>query len=217
MMMWTWAKKVGVHIELVNNGDDCMIIMERKDLERFMLGAEGFFTKCGFRMVFEEPVYELPKLEFCQSRPIRTRAGMMMVRNIPTVLSKDTQTTLDIDDIAKREQWFYAIGDCGLSMYGDIPVLREFYNMFATQGSKCDYRRQKHFMMSGRAYESRGMSKKYSADIMEETMYDIWCAWGITPCEQLVLEEHYRNVNLRNMTSVGELPHIRVSNVLLPY
>jgi hypothetical protein len=142
---------------------------------------------------------------------------MMMVRNIPTVLSKDTQTTLDIDDIAKREQWFYAIGDCGLSMYGDIPVLREFYNMFATQGSKCDYRRQKHFMMSGRAYESRGMNKKYSADIMEETMYDIWCAWGITPCEQLVLEEHYRNVNLRNMTSVGELPHIRVSNVLLPY
>jgi len=216
-MMWTWAKKCGVKVELINNGDDCMIFMERSDLEKFRHGALDFFTACGFRMVFEEPVYELPKVEFCQSRPIRTRDGVLMVRNIPTVLSKDTMTTLDLTDRATREQWFYAIGDCGLSMYGDIPVLREFYNTFSRFGRYCDYRKQRHFQVSGRHYESRGMHKKYSTDIIAETVFDIWVAWGITPHEQAVLEEHYHRVDLSCMQNIGEIPNDRSNYVQLPY
>lgn len=216
-MMYTWAKRVGVDIEFINNGDDCVIIMESSELDRFREGAVDFFRQCGFRMVFESPVYHLPQIEFCQSHPIRTRDGVVMVRNMPTTLGKDLMTTVDMTSQTTRDQWLYSVGDCGMSMYGDIPVFRDFYDMFMKAGRKCNYRLHRDFQIAGRYYDSVGMSKKYSPSIMPETMFDVYLAWGITPIEQNALERHYRRCSLKELISPEPLLPFRDNQVLLPY
>lgn len=217
MMMFTWAKRVGVDIEFINNGDDCVIIMESSELDRFRRGAVDFFRSCGFRMVLEAPVYNLPEIEFCQAHPIRTATGVVMVRNIPTVLGKDLMTTVDMTSDATRDQWLYSVGDCGLAMYGDIPILRDFYRMFYTAGRECDYRSHRDFQVAGRYYDSVGMTKRYSTSILPETMYDIYCAWGITPVEQNTLERHYRRCSLHQLGLPKSIPMHRSNQVVLPY
>lgn len=216
-MMYTWSKLCGVSIELINNGDDCMIFMESCDLKRFTDGADNFFRDMGFRMVFEKPVYELPQVEFCQSRPIRVAGGTLMVRNIPTVLGKDMMTTLDLSNRKTFREWCYAVGDCGLSMYGAVPVLRDFYNMFAKCGKEVNYRESREFLTSGRQFSSRGMRYKYTSEVEAETIYDIWVAWGITPAQQGILEAHFRRTDLLEFKERGEVPRERTNTVELPY
>lgn len=69
-LIYAYSKEVGVEVELMNNGDDCQVIMERKDLNRYCSRVEKWFEVYGYRMQVEPPAYEFEQLEFCQARPV---------------------------------------------------------------------------------------------------------------------------------------------------
>jgi len=123
-----------VSIKLLNNGDDCVVIMEKDDLERFNLGLDNWFMDMGFRMVAEEPVYELHQIEFCQMHPIELGDACRMVRNIPSTLRKDTMTVHPLSNGVHREKWCTAVGTGGLWLTGGVPILQDFYTTYQRIG-----------------------------------------------------------------------------------
>jgi len=210
-MVHAYSKHCGVEVKLVNNGDDCVVFMERKYEIQFSFGLKEWFLELGFRMVAEAPVYELPKVEFCQMRPIRIGHDVVMVRNIPIALAKDSMCLLPLRRECEFKEWLGAIGGCGAALCSGVPVMQAFYNRLIEVGTVDTKFGDILMMNSGMARLSVGMMAREDA-ITPESRYDVWVAWDILPDHQVALEQQYRNMVLkfgnRVLGSHDEVPSI---------
>lgn len=190
-LVYTFAKLRGVDIKLCNNGDDCFIMCESEDLDRLLLGIDQWFGEMGFRLTTEKPVFNLNQIEFCQMRPIELEDGScIMVRNIQVALRKDTMCIIDLTSVKVLKSWLTAVGRGGLSLTGGIPIIQNLYRKYITLGcgvvSKISEQINRH---SGLFLISQGMTRQFSLP-SAEVRCQVFIAWGITPDEQLAIEEY---------------------------
>lgn len=189
-MVYAYAKTRGVHVKLLNNGDDCVVMMEEEDMARFNCGLEGWFMEMGFRMVAEPPVRELHQIEFCQMHPIEVGEECRMVRNIPSTLRKDTITVHRLTDAVHREKWCTAVGTGGLWLTGGIPVLQDFYQTYQRIGCmRASNMLDDPTFATGMRLMSKGMREHYR-EPDAWTRVQVFEAWGITPDEQVAIEAY---------------------------
>lgn len=191
LMALYYIKKKPFKIEFVNNGDDCLLILEEKNLSG-LKDLEQEFRDFGYKMVREVPVYEFEQIEFCQTKPLLTVNGWQMVRNVATCLSKDvTCVTLGHDTKAYRV-WLKKIGECGMNLNKGVPILQNFYNMldrFGIEGKlstgsqfQCDYAWQNKM--------AKGIVTT-NTEITETCRYSFWLQTGISPDQQVEVEKYF--------------------------
>lgn len=190
-MVWTYLAERGVRASLANNGDDCVVIMEQRDLRRFQDGLSEWFTEMGFTMKVEEPVTVFERIEFCQTHPLWTPEGYMMVRDGLTAMAKDCHTVLPLEQGNMAAGWCTAIGECGLSLSGGVPIFQEFYLALLRIGKGARMGRHPA-LESGFARLSVGMQRKVAV-VSDATRVSFWEAFGILPSEQELLEERLRS------------------------
>lgn len=198
-MIYSYMSEKGMKPCAVNNGDDVVCFMERKDLPKFMDGIGQWFTEMGFTMKVEEPVYELERVEFCQAKPLWTPEGYIMCRNIVTAPAKDATSTKPLDSAPAFLRYLAAIGQCGGALSGGVPIFQEFYEMLTRNGkgaTKVQEALEHGLVAGGLAIQSRGMNRTYGS-IHPRSRYSFWLAFGVTPSQQLVAEEYYRNLSLK--------------------
>lgn len=147
-MTYSLCKTLGINHEVMNNGDDMVVIMESGDLEQFLQEVPGWFESLGFKMKVEPPVYELEEIEFCQMHPVFDGEEWRMVRNL-SALSKDLMCSSAPEQISS---WIRAVGQGGLSLYEGLPVYDAFYRWLSKFG-KVKHKAHKHvnFTSSGMA------------------------------------------------------------------
>jgi hypothetical protein len=184
---------------LANNGDDCVLIFERKNLPR-VANLGPWFLDFGFEMEIEEPVDCIEKIVFCQTQPVWTPNGYIMVRDHNTARDKD-MTVLKphyLDSVGGYDLLRGAIGDGGTAMCGRIPVFNEFYRTFQKDSRKVNSRGKKMQIveMSGFWYLTRGMKESYGTP-HPMTRLSYYIAFGVTPGEQEALEELYRTTTMQ--------------------
>lgn len=195
-MVYAWASSCGVDVKLLNNGDDCVVLMESEHYTRFITGLDEWFLEMGFRMVAERPVYNLHEIEFCQMHPIELGDECRMVRNLPSTLRKDSLTTHPMTRAQHRAKWMTAVGTCGLWLTGGVPVLQDFYQSYQRVGCNAASRIvDDPTFATGMRLMARGMKEQYREP-------DAWArvqvfeAWGITPDEQVAVERYYQEYTL---------------------
>lgn len=189
---YAWSKSI--HLELANNGDDCMIILEYHDLRRFTEGFSEFCYSLGFRMVVEDPVYSLEKIEFCQMHPIQTPDETRMVRSPWVAREKDSISINDIRSITAYRKWMWAVGEGGMALSTGIPVFQNMYSSMARIGTVSNIGSSLQ-MECGARFLRAGLMSKY-LPIAPTTRVSFYEAYGITPDEQEALEEYYDRLNL---------------------
>lgn len=193
-MVWCYARARGIRIRLANNGDDCIVFMDRKDVENFSFGLEEWFFELGFRMTVEAPVYKLADIEFCQMHPIQTRSGWTMVRNFDVAREKDSMSIIPLTTESLFRKWIYAVGECGLALTSGVPVFQEMYKMYMRNGIPSKI--SKHpAMASGARMLSKGLAAKEDI-IVPMARVTFFEAWGVTPDEQVALEKYYASLVL---------------------
>jgi len=190
-IIWCWLRACGVKASLANNGDDCVVIMESEDLPQFSLGFAEYAAELGFTMVVEDPVYDFELIEFCQTHPVCVGGEWRMVRNYHTAREKDSMCLFPLDSAGALSSWLYAVGECGLSLCSGVPVMQEMYLAMMRNG-KPSHMSDAVFMQSGSRMMSAGMDAKMTP-VLESTRYSFYIAFGITPDEQVAMEEYYRN------------------------
>lgn len=201
-MVYSYAKERGVCIKLLNNGDDCVVIMEKEDLLKFNRGLDSWFLDMGFRMVAEDPVYELHQIEFCQMHPIEIGDACRMVRNIQTTLRKDSMTVHPLTNEKHRQKWCTAVGTGGLWLTGGVPVLQDFYSCYQRIGCmRSSNMLDDPTFATGMRLMSRGMEEHYR-EPDAWTRVQVFEAWGISPDEQIAIERHLRDFYLDDHTVV---------------
>lgn len=191
-MVYSYSRERGVHVKLMNNGDDCVVFMEQEDLSRFQTGLSEWFLALGFRMEAEAPVYDIHQIEFCQMRPIKTTNGWTMVRNIPKTMHKDSLCLLPLRNEREMREWLGAIGDCGQSLTHGVPVMSAYYRMFGRNGTKRTKFGEQLLLHAGARMLSAGIDRTED-EIIPEARFGVWEAWGILPDHQVALENRYDN------------------------
>lgn len=195
-MVWSFGKKLEIKIQLANNGDDCVVIMEQKDLDRFMAAVEPYFLDLGFSMAVEKPVYKLEEIEFCQTHPVYlgpNHNDYIMVRVPSKALAKDTACLNNWTSPKMHRGWLHAVGSGGLSMTGGIPVFQDFYMKYLEYGKI--WNKVGITQSWGVRKLAEGLDLKY-ADPSALTRASFYYAFGITPDEQICIENFYRKVQM---------------------
>jgi hypothetical protein len=207
----------GINGSLANNGDDCTVIIESRDLDRFNEGLSEWFLEMGFRMVVERPVFNLEEIEFCQTHPIYTPDGYVMVRNFPKAISKDCLSLKDFSSPAVCKSWLDAVGQGGLALTGGIPVYQDFYSAYVRIATEIvvpkrrsrPNSKRRHVateLTGGLAWLSKNMERRYAV-VDPRTRHSFYIAFGVTPDMQVQLERyyaklcfHYRVVKLKEQS-----------------
>jgi hypothetical protein len=177
-----YFESVGVKARLANNGDDCVVICERKDISLFD-GIDEWFKTFGFKLTREPTVTSFERIEFCQAQPVLTSTGWRMVRNIFTAPSKDAVSLLSWDNELEFNRWRNAIAECGLSLTRGVPIREKYYtNLWVPHSASYAHV----------AYAETGMgmlSKGVQPGIINETSrLSFYRAFGVLPDQQDAIE-----------------------------
>jgi len=188
-MIWQYLNDRKIIGALANNGDDCVVFMEEKDLGKFSNGLDTWFRDLGFNMVVEAPVYDFGQLEFCQTKPVYDGSRWVMVRNPITAIAKDSVMLEPYQSKAKFLGWLDSVGVGGLSMTGGIPIFQSFYRMYVRSGKK---RAVPDRLLSwNMQWHLKHGVCRHVVPVTAEARSSFYDSFGITPDEQLELERYY--------------------------
>lgn len=123
-----------------------------------------------------------------------------MVRDPRVAISKDCVALKPLDNNKILKKWLAAVGQGGMSLTGGIPVWQDFYARLTelSDGAKplVDPTMQTGMKMLG-----KGMYHTYEIP-KPEARLSFYLSFGISPSEQIALEEYYRNYTF---TSNGDM------------
>lgn len=198
-LIWSLCRELGIEAELANNGDDCVLIMEREDLERFQEAVVPWFERKGFRMAVEEPVDVFEKIEFCQSHPVWDGEGWTMVRNLFACLEKDPMCLIPIQNEKVWRKWLGAVGDCGRALVPGIPILSAFYQVFERSGTRATARFKQHIFKNTSMLERTGGLNQTDRPVSDKARASFYRAFGVTPDYQIAYEKYYANLSINSV------------------
>jgi len=203
-LVYSWCAHAGITgYRLVNNGDDSVLIISRSQLPRMAtLGA--WFTTMGFKMKVGDIVDQCEQIKFCQTQPVFDGTRWVMCRDPKTVLQKDAHSISPLEAEKTLRGWIGSVGQCGLSLAGNLPVFNEYYSWMVRHGVADHGIANDPSMETGMRMLSHGMHAKY-AEPSEEARVSFWRAFGIDGTDQRFIENHYRGLTL-NATAHVLLP-----------
>nr|UUW21055.1 MAG: RNA-dependent RNA polymerase [Sanya tombus-like virus 1]UUW21058.1 MAG: RNA-dependent RNA polymerase [Sanya tombus-like virus 1]UUW21061.1 MAG: RNA-dependent RNA polymerase [Sanya tombus-like virus 1]UUW21064.1 MAG: RNA-dependent RNA polymerase [Sanya tombus-like virus 1]UUW21067.1 MAG: RNA-dependent RNA polymerase [Sanya tombus-like virus 1] len=184
-MIKAYLEETGVDGSLANNGDDCVVFMDRSDLAKFSHGLKEWFLEMGFDMKVEDPVDIFEKVEFCQTQPIFDGRRWLMVRKPDAIFSKDTTFLQPYQSPKQVLNWMYAVGQGGLRLTGGIPIVQNFYRAYMKYG-KPGKLPEDYFSWYQRQ-QLNSMDRDFGP-VTPECRDSFHSAFGFTPTEQQVLE-----------------------------
>jgi hypothetical protein len=193
----------GIVAEFINNGDDCLVIMEKSDLYKID-DLASWFLDFGFEMEVEEPVYVFEKCVFCQTQPVlvdKANDIYVMVRQPEAAFGKDALSLCVSTELGYR-QWSYQVGVGGSALYGDMPVFCELYKAYKRNGVES---RVKNSLLVSDSGFMRMSSKprirgEFRGTISDDTRVSFFKAFGYLPSVQIAMEKEISASNYSGLT-----------------
>jgi hypothetical protein len=189
LLVLNYFEEVGLQARLTNNGDDCVVICDTRDLHK-LDGLDKYFLEFGFSLAREANVYVFEKIEFCQTQPVVVGDHYRMVRNPWTAMSKDCVSLLSWATPEEFNVWRSAIGVCGGELTTGVPVWESFYA--AIRGQNRGVGGIEAVYDSGMGYLARGVTAV--GQVSDASRYSFWLAFGILPDMQIAMEESYPTI-----------------------
>lgn len=188
-LAWTLLKHLGIRARIIVNGDDHLILTERKHETLVTSQVKGWYLLFGFSIKPEPPVYSMYDVDFCQCRPCWDGRTWIMVRDIRKSLIKDLHTLQPVNDEKSHDFFRKAKADCGLALAGNLPILGAFYRMLG-RGATCRDTSSQRQVISGMNFMAAGLDRRHG-DVSPEARLSFYLTYDITPDEQRALEKRY--------------------------
>jgi len=201
------------HIDarLANNGDDCVVFIERKNYP-LLKNIDQWFTDFGFKLKREPLVDVFERVEFCQAQPVLVGNGWRMVRNPWTAMSKDCVSLLSWDSVESFDVWRDAIAVCGGELTSGVPLWQSFYDSIRSGGRTGGV---DAVYDTGMGMMARGVRKVQH--ISSRSRFSFWLAFGIDPDLQTACENSWPGVEYTTppLVSNTEIPNLSKNPICL--
>lgn len=192
-MMHGFFSNIGVRARLVNDGDDCVVVVEKEDVQILCDTVESYFELFGFTMRIDGLCDEFEEVDFCQCRPVFDGDRWIMSRDPRLCYVKDLMVTRPLLSEHEWRAHCTAIALSGLALAGNLPVFRSFYRRLNLRS------RKPALLNSGMWYWSRGLEVKDSPPTSAARL-SFWKAFNITPHQQRAIEDVYDATTLSYQT-----------------
>lgn len=195
---YAFMEHVGIGIafyRLFCDGDDAVMIISKKHLKLVMATLTPWYREMGFRMKVETPAYMLEHIDFCQSRPIWTPQGYLMVREPHKALSKDSMSKKPLDSRKNYQRWIASVGQGGVAMTGGIPCMQAYYHCLVKGSEGAQPLKGDPSLTDFFQYKVQGMDRKLT-DIHPKTRSSFSLAFGVSPRAQTCIEQYYNTLRL---------------------
>lgn len=216
-LLWMRIRELGIHAYAMVDGDDSVLIMEKKDYALYFKGATEWFLNYGYNMVIEKPVNSFEQINFCQTQPVFVGSAWRMVRDPRKALNNDYSGHQKCSDPEYVKNLFHAIGSAGLSLCAGVPVMQEFYLMGLRLGH-CTMKRKSmiELQLQGWHHLARLQGTRKATEITDQARISFWIAFGIPPQDQVALEAHLRvlNFNFHVQQAPGKTQEILSTSAL---
>lgn len=186
-LVHTFLEQHAIKAEFINNGDDCVLILEKRHLHKLEV-LPKWFLDYGFNMVVEPPVYTFEHIVFCQSQPVWNGVEWVMVRQHKVVLSKDCCTLINISDPVLHSRWRNQVSEAGQCLTSGVPVQSRFYRRLGHGSIHGVLPNQSHYLTGLLALANGLVNKRLP--ITPEARVSYWLAFGVTPEEQEAIEQN---------------------------
>jgi hypothetical protein len=212
IMLLAYSEAAGVRMRCVVDGDDCVAVMERRDVEAFISGLKDWYLRRGFRMKVERPC-SFKRVEFCQCTPVLVSGVLTMVRNPRKALAQD-MAWIQKGGV-RHQDVVAATGVGGVAAFSGVPVLEELYRFMARHGSSTEAARGRVHLDG---WAARTHSERQGLKVDDAARVSFWEAFGIDPGVQMAIEEELRSLkplNLSNIHNIHETSHDLIQQLTL--
>jgi len=191
-------------LTLVNCGDDFTLIGEYSTMRHVAAIVKKRFLSVSMIVKVSPMVRNRRQVAFCQTQPLNVNGEVRCVRIPKAAVNKDSYCYDYMKTSHKQAVWCESVALGGLASHGDLPIYRSFY--------KCMLRNSKHHLahlkLSPRQririnqfrrlkeWENNSlwgdpMSTSQTVPISDELRVEFYLAFGVTPQNQIVLENYY--------------------------
>lgn len=188
----------GYNYELLDDGDDCLLILEKTDADVLLPTLPGRFAAFGMRLKIENVATSMEEIEWCQSHPVQvTRGAWRFVRDyrkvLPFALGGSKYFT-----VSNRRRLVNTIGLAELALNRGVPVLQEFALALVRNSGTEDVLALEEsdslFYRVRRELKGRPLSGVKSLPVTDLARASFARAFGLLPSEQVQMEEDLRNL-----------------------
>lgn len=205
MIWYSFHKHHDIPFELLNDGDDCVVIFESDQLEEFIKVVPPYFLKFGIEMKIDGVHYEVDNIDFCQAKPIQVSKPedknpikYIMAPNPAKRVFSDLVSTKNLAVVGVYKKWVGAVAGCGLALSPGVPIMQSFYLWLARIAQH--YEARVWIPKEGNWYYKYGYRKvtKYREPqpITDLARASYERAWGYTPDQQKKIENIFDNMGI---------------------
>jgi hypothetical protein len=212
-LVHSFCETFGINYRLINNGDDCVLVCEKADLEVVEKELHNYMLLAGYYFEVEPAVHRIEHIEFCQSHPVYTERGWTMVRNFPNCIDKDCVSILPLDGKKAWMKWANDIGLGGMALCAGVPILYEFYKKLAGLGDG-SFGRHPTYHNTGVSYLTQGLNRD-EVQISQEARVSFYEAYGFTPDYQIVVEKELHRQDIDFDHNLVGYNYIDLNNIII--
>lgn len=183
------SKNLLSYVEVIDDGDDAGIILERHDLE-MLHDIAHWYLNLGFTLKVEDPVHLIEEIEFCRCHPVFCGHDYVMCPNPFRRLYTDLVTDTPLTNETTWRRWVGAVAGSGLASCPGIPIFQSFYCWLARSSGVTwrpkpgsIYYRYRDSLADGMDFEER--------DVVLRTRDSFCTAFGISVEMQLLIEKDF--------------------------
>jgi hypothetical protein len=199
MTLMVSAFMAGRKYDMLDDGDDCLLIIEEEEYEWVCQNAGRVFLDFGMEIKVENVSRTIEGVEWCQSSPIQYEPGKYkFVRNPWKVLSTAMGGVKYIDSSTARRKLLNTIGMAEMVLNLGVPVLQSFAEAMMRNAAttkhielqECDpmYYRVARELQAMNLRQLVRLSPQPISDTARESFTR---AFGITADEQMELERFF--------------------------
>jgi len=133
-MCRAYIRKLGIVAEIFDDGDDVLLITERKHLKRILATAKDEFLSYGQEVKVENISFHLEDVEWCQGHPVAGPAGYQMVADWRKILSQSSSGIRYWHEDKTRYDMGFSVGQCLMALYPGIPIIGKYAEVLCRAG-----------------------------------------------------------------------------------
>lgn len=175
--------------QMLDDGDDCLLFIQQTH-EPMMVGLAEQFLKFGHVIKLENRATTIQEITFCQSSIINTVVGPKCVQNPVRTMSRALTGPRHWPDREFRKRYLGLVGWCELALSMGVPVVQSLAMLFIRSSGG-------ELPRSPVYYDRQWMAKREArhkvqpVEVTAEARCTFWEAFGITPDEQIALENQF--------------------------
>lgn len=186
-MIIGWCVQHLPSFDLLDDGDDCLLIVEEEDLSEVLRNLPDYCLSCGHELKIENIARDIESVVFCQSRPVFVSGHYRFVRDWRKVLSHTLVGTRWVHAPHWQRLGFLAgLAECEIALSAGVPILQEY----ACALMRNSHGAEKLFDTSSGEYRRYLFEGKHSPEeVTVEARLSFEKAFGVSFDEQLDIEK----------------------------